>query len=162
MLIQPNNVNPNKELKIDELHKVRYNDIKETSILKRNDIIIKTKATCPIALMVESENNQFAVTNHFTIIRITGRDISAKYLTWFLNTKQTQAYLSRMMVGTNVPFLKKTTLMELAIPLPAKNIQERIVKLNELMKREKQLTDQMIELRRRLAEQLSINSINGE
>ncbi len=161
-LIQPNDVAQDKELDIDGLHKVKYNDVKESSILKKNDIIIKTKATNPIALMVEPGNNQFAVTNHFTIIRIIDENISPKYLTWFLNTKQTQEYLSRMMVGTSVPFLKKTTLMDLGIPVPHRKIQERIVMMNELHEDEDQLTRQIVDLKKDLVEQLSINLLKGE
>ena len=161
-LIQPNDVVPGKKLNIDGLHKVRYNDIKESSILKKNDIIIKTKAANPIALIVEPGNNQFAVTNHFTIIRITDKNASPKYLTWFLNTKQTQAYLSRMMVGTSVPFLKKTTLMDLNIPVPDRKMQERIVMMNELHEREDQLTLQIIVLKKDLVERISINLLEGE
>ncbi|HHD16681.1 MAG TPA: restriction endonuclease subunit S [Euryarchaeota archaeon] len=161
-LIQPKDVNTEHNLRIDELHKVKRDDIKESSILRPGDVIIKTKAPSPVAFRVDSENGLFAVTDHFMIIRISDSSVNPDYLRWFLNSRRTQIYLKQRMGGTNVPFLRKTTLEELTIPIPTSDLQAKIAALSDLIDKEKELTGKLITLRKSLAEQLSYDTLGGE
>jgi restriction endonuclease S subunit len=158
-LIQPSNIDPVNGVIDEQLHMVRNIDVKESAILKKNDIIIKTKTNKPIAVMIYSSDNQFAVTNHFIIIRITDDSILPEYLTWFLNTRKTQEYFSRLIVGTNVPFLKKTALSDLEVPIPPKEKQERIAMLDRLRIKEEMLEKQILNLKKNLIEKIFINQL---
>ena len=161
-LIQPQNVTPVKRVVLDELHKVRESDVKRSSIVGPGDVIIKTKTSVPLSFMIMDPNAKYAVTDHFMIIRINDNSVDPKYLNWYLNSNRTRSYLQRMMSGTSVPFLRKTTLMDMDIPVPDLKIQMRIFELDDLLIRETDLTHKVLELKKELSEQISYKSIKGE
>ena len=140
---------------------VKTVDVKKLSIINPGDVVIKTKTANPFSFIIKDSNEKFAVTYDFMIIRINDRSINPRYLNWYLNSKRGRSNLIKMMSGTNVPFMSKKTLMNIDIPVPDRKTQKRIVGLNGLLRKETDLTMEILELKKELAEQLSYNAMKG-
>jgi len=86
-----------------------------------------------------------------------------EYLAWFLNRKATRDELLKVSgSGVSMPVVRRKVLESLEIPLPSLETQQRIVDLNQLLVREKNLMKELTEKRGALAHAVCENLIKGE
>ncbi len=160
-LIQPSDVDQASDIEFHKLHRVRFSDIKTSAIIGPDDVIVKSKSSRPIFFKVNFPKGSYAVTDQFLIINIDKNIIDPDYLLWYFKTRKIQRYLKNRMGGTSVPFLKKTTIENMEIPVPSLKNQERIIMLDKLIKEEQRLSEDIIDHKKKIIEKVSLNIIQG-
>ena len=146
-----------------ELHSdLKLNNKTQKHLLKPDDIIFAAKGTKNFAAWYEGKNPLVVASTSFFIIRLgnSGRNkILPPYLVWFLNHPSTQKYLKGFAKGTNIVSIAKTVLEKLEIPVPEIQTQEAVIKINDLRNRERELKENIEELREKLIQQQILNGI---
>jgi restriction endonuclease S subunit len=66
----------------------------------------------------------------------TSEKVNPKYLAWFINLPQTQVLIRSKAQATSISLVTKANFEELKIELPALSIQNKIVELDDLQKKE--------------------------
>lgn len=74
-------------------------------------------------------------------------EVLSPYLAWVLNQSTTQGAINAMTRGTRVPFLSKSNLGDLHIPLPARQTQGQIVEVAQLQQRAAHIAAELQNLR---------------
>lgn len=83
--------------------------------------------------------------------------VDPDYLVWFLNHPATALLFDRVAgVGARMPVIRKSDLADIAMPLPARPAQRKIVELHGLMAREAQLLEQLREKRKTFMDSLTM------
>jgi len=82
------------------------------------------------------------------IIRPRSDVVRPDFLLWFLNQSRTQARLRDGARESTVPFLAKADVEDFSVPLPTLEVQERVIAVERLRRREQDLADQLDRLRR--------------
>ena len=95
----------------------------------------------------------------FFVIKLTDVRILPQYLTWFLNSYETQTLLKGQAIGTSIPSISKQVLENLEISVPNIAMQEAILQITKLRNREKALKQQIEMLREKQIQQQIINAI---
>lgn len=85
--------------------------------------------------------------------------ILPQYLTWFLNSYETQTLLKGQAIGTSIPSISKQVLENLEISVPNIETQKAILQITKLRNREKELKQQIEMLREKQIQQQIINAI---
>ena len=160
-LIQPSDVDEGKKVDSSKLHRVRRGDIKDHSLIGGDDVIIRSKTSNPISFIISDTEKDYAVTNHFMIIRLRDESILPEYLVWFLNSPSALSFFSEMMVGTTVSFLKKKDLISLEVPVPPLNVQKRIIKIDKLIRKEESLMYELINTKKSLVHKVLKDKARG-
>lgn len=134
----------------------------EPYAIHKGDILFQARGTEHFSYYIEDEMNNTLASNSFYIIRLMGKDISPKFLCWYLNQKPAQFYFQSQASITAISFISKNVLEQLELEVPPLNTQQTIVRAYELWEREQWLSRKLTETRARLIEALSMNAIQGK
>jgi restriction endonuclease S subunit len=111
--------------------------IPEQHLLNAGDVLFAAKGTKNFATVYE-ENNPIAVAStSFLVLSLTTDVIKPKFLAWWLNSSEVHGFLKGIAKGTSIPSITKAQLEQLEIPIFPFDVQETLVRLAELRKKEK-------------------------
>lgn len=147
-----------------ELAETLYPDLDADSkiqnhILKKGDVLFAAKGTKNFAAWYENEVTPAVASTSFFVIRLHDTNVLPGYLTWFLNHPNTQTILKGQAKGSSIASISKVVLSELEIPIPNIEKQEFILKIFKLRNKEKNLKQQIENLREKEIQHLLINAI---
>ena len=109
-------------------------------ILQKQDVLYLSKLDfCAFRLPASLPENTVP-TAHFYILRPQIKYIDPDYLCWALNQDfLVKSYIQKHLSGSVLPFVTKTALSNLNIPLPIVSVQKKIVTLLKLRAKEQSL-----------------------
>lgn len=120
----------------------------ERHLLQQGDIVMRSRGRSTGAVLVRDLGSPAVAAA--PLVRIRPKSVHPGYLYWFLNSPATQQALSAMAVGTSVQMIRAESLRDLPVPLPSMERQREIAATAELWAREKQLREEITELRGQL------------
>lgn len=115
------------------------------------DVLFLAKGAKRVAAVVRNPRPRALAVSTFYILRV--RDdavVLPEYLAWFLNVAAREEIAARELRGTTIVFVPKEVFAALEVELPSNGTQRRIVALDELMRREKRLTAELLGKRTQL------------
>ncbi|ELR72587.1 hypothetical protein C900_00966 [Fulvivirga imtechensis AK7] len=142
------------------LTRVDSTSISSKHHLQKGDVLFISKGANNFALVYDLNFPRAVAASAFFVLRPDPAKILPGYLAWYLNQKPVQQYLVDNRAGTYIPNVNKTALLGIEIRLPEKNIQEKIVKVDILRKREYLLIHRLLEKREQLISNKLLNIIN--
>lgn len=127
-------------------------------LLKKGDILFAAKGTKNFAACYENEEMPAVASTSFFVIKLNDKNVLPGYLTWFLNHPNTQTLLKGYARGTSIASISKAVLNELEIPIPSIQKQELILRIFKLRNKERNLKQQIENLREIEIQNLLINA----
>lgn len=140
--------------------KVLSSSIPEKYNLQKGDVLFISKGYNNFALVYDLDLQKAVASSAFFVLRPDRSKVVPEYLAWYLNQKPIQQYIKDNRAGTYIPNVNKTTLESIQMRLPEKKLQEKIVKIDFLRKREYLLTNQLLSKRELLVSYKLLNAIN--
>lgn len=117
-------------------------------LLEDGDVMVVLKGPRFFAATYREELVPAMASSAFaTLKRINQKKVLPEYVAWFINHPRTQTWLSGKAMGTSMPSLSLKTLGELQIQLPPLEIQQSIVNIDRLRRRERQITSELSHLK---------------
>lgn len=141
---------PSEDIDWSKLVRVRLDEVKDGSFARRGDVLLKSKGVSHLATCVAEPLEDTVVSAQLVIIRVEADNILPEYLAWYINQIPAQQYIEKHSVGTNIRHLSINKIADLPINVPSLKVQETIVALCKLHKREKQIVEQIQGLREKL------------
>ena len=146
-----------KTIFIKNLIKINVARASGDQILQKYDLIFLSKGAKPFAHVISDIPPNTIPANYFFKLNILS-DINSEYIAWFLNKEESKLYFSRYSGTTaHMPVIRKDILMNIKIPIPPINIQNKIVKINNMITQEQNLLNDLAIQRRRLGQALCNN-----
>ncbi len=118
----------------------------------KDDVLFLSRGDRCGAVLIEEEPRNTIVPGYFYIVRANLKEVHPRYLVWYINLASTQALLSQMSKGSNIPFVSKAEFEALLIPLPPPAVQGKIIELHALMDEEQNLLKRLAQKRQSLLE----------
>ena len=150
-------------LNFSELNKTKIslNLKSEKLLLNSNDILLSAKGR-QFSYLYDQKIGKAIASSSFYIIKLSATErILPEFLSWYLNTNYSQNYFKKMQMGTSITSISKTIIMELPVIVPDMNIQYKIVELNKLLGKEKEITIKVSDLKYNLYQEKMFNLIKG-
>ena len=119
-------------------------------LVRRNDLIFRSRGKTATAVIVNTEINQTIVVAPLLRIRINDQNVLPQYLCWFINQPASQAFLHSRATGTAMVLIGKSVLEDLMIHIPELEIQKQIITLATLLDREEKLIGELAQKRKRM------------
>lgn len=141
------------------LTELPLSEIKRQHLLVEGDVLFAAKGTKNFAVAVAKDWGQAVASTSFFVIRLNTADVFPSYVAWFINHPTQQQKLKAMARGTAIASIGREALVDMEIPIPPRHLQELIVKIEELRKRENSIKKQLEELREQYLQQLLLKSI---
>jgi hypothetical protein len=125
--------------------------------VESGNVLFLSRGQNPWAAVIGELPLTCIVPSSFYILRLARDRILPDYLAWFLNSAATLTALKSIMRGSNIPFISKGDLQELAIPVPTLSVQAQIADLNRLCARERELLNELSHRRKTLIDAVCTN-----
>ena len=138
-VIQMRDLTEDNKLSQRNLITVKMNGLNGRHLVKRNDLIFRSRGQTTTAAIVDTEVGPAIVAAPLLRIRVTSKRVLPEYLCWFVNQASAQAFLHSRATGTAMTVIGKSALDALQVPLPCLETQERIVALADLSNQEQRL-----------------------
>lgn len=128
-------------------------------MLRKGDLLFAGKGTTYLCKEFDSDiqaipsTTLYAIRPHLDII-------TPEYLCWYLNHPNVIATIKTTQVGTGTPMIHKSTLENLEIIVPSKEIQNHIVALANLQQRENKIIKEIAEKKMQITNQILLNILN--
>jgi len=121
--------------------------ISSRTYLKSGDVLVVAKGSNNFAIMYDLDLPKAIASSAFFVLRPDHDKVIPAYLAWYINQPPVQQFLKGNMAGTYVPNINKSTMEAIIIALPSRSIQEKIVEVDRLRKKEQALVNQITEKR---------------
>lgn len=131
--------------------------------IKKNDVLIIARgmrAGAFRAAVYKSDASNVIASSSLHIIRITVPGILPEYVTHYLNSKNGQDLLSKIVTGSYICALPRRLLEQLKMPIPDLRKQKAIVKLYQNMQLQQQILDRRNELKHQILDAIFTNLTN--
>lgn len=129
--------------------------IEDKYLTKEGDIIIRL-ASPFTAICIDDKSENMVVSSQFAKIRLNSYDITPMFLALYLNSSTAKNQILKNASGTSLTSITLKDIKNINIKPYKINLQNKVIKLNELHKREKQLLEKLIKEK----EKLNVNIIN--
>lgn len=150
-----------------ELNAILHPDLKADNLtgkhlLRDGDVLFAAKGGKNFAAVYENHNQPAVASTTFFVIRLSGDTVLPQYLAWLLNNPSSQSFLKRNALGSSMVSISKAVLDELEIVVPSLHIQQCILEITRLGKKEKSILLKMAELRQTQIQKLINDAINKQ
>ena len=132
----------------DALPRANLASLGSTPLLKSGDIVLPARGEHYDAQVLNPKGPLIASSQLF-VLQTSSAHVLQDYLGWYLNQTDARNFILKNRVGSSIPMLNITTLGELPVPVPDLDTQRRIVALQNLWQRERSLTLQLLETRKK-------------
>lgn len=146
MVVQPRDVQPNEDIKLKDLVRVKVDALKDEQRIMRGDVLLTNRGKFESAVFWS--NTAEAVINSHSVLslRVNLGEIIPDYLALYLNSKAGQVALNRIGQTSTVPFIGRANLEELIIPVPSMERQRALIELGKTKWKFDQLSRRKVEL----------------
>lgn len=115
-------------------------DVKDKFIIEDHHVLFSSRLRFNAFSLPKDAPETYVASSSFIIIKPDLKEVLSEYLIWFLNHPETQAVFSMVSQATGrVPYINLKKLGQIEIELPKLNVQEEIVHIKKLRRKEKQL-----------------------
>ena len=138
---------------------LKMENITDKHLLRDGDVLFAAKGAKNFATAYESHNQPAVASTTFFVIRLHDTGMMPHYLAWLLNNPVSQSFLKRNALGSSIASISKTVLEELEITVPSLHIQECILEITRLGKKENALLLKIAGLRQMQIQQQINNAL---
>lgn len=134
--------------------------IGEQHLLKPGDVLFAAKGVKNFAAVYEQRNEPAVASTSFLVLRLNTTQVLPEYLAWFLNSDAILMQLKAQAIGTSIPSISKQVLEAMAVPIPELNIQNTVIQVSKLRKKEAALKESIEALREKQLQYIIHKAIN--
>lgn len=130
--------------------------------VSQGDLLFLSRGHRQYAAVVSEPVRNTIATGYFFILRARTKWVKPNFLAWSINHPEFQEALRPFVRGSHIPLISKTDFQDLSIRLPPLAVQERIVELQHLFDRERELTAAIEQKRGQLLQAVSAKLMTGQ
>ena len=117
-------------------------------VLRPGDILFMARGACNFAVLLGPLPGNVLAAACFFIVRTRAEGVEPAYLCWYLNQDPAQRYFNTHSgQGVHMPVVRRAVLEQIDVPVPDTGIQKKIIALDALRVKERQLLDRLYERR---------------
>lgn len=135
----------------DNLAKIDLQKYQTKAVIEENDIVISSRGSFKAGIIKGNIANIIASSSVY-VLRIKDKNILPEYLAIYLNSVNGQKKIREKMTGSIIKTILRRDLENLKIPIPIKDIQNKIIDLyrnnqaqQKLLTRKKMLINKILE-----------------
>jgi len=132
-------------------------------VLEPDDVLFMARGNRNYSVLIKEIPGQALAAACFFIVRVSSDRVLPYYLCWYLNQAPVDYYLNRHSGrGVHMPVIKRSVLESIDIPIPSLTIQNKIDKIDLLMRKELELIDKLAEKRKKMITAACIQTVRNK
>lgn len=164
LLVQTADLTDSRNVAWDRLSVIapRRRDVGRQELLD-GDVLFLAKGSRRVAVVVRQPPSRCMAVSTIYIIRAREQSVLLpEYLAWFLNVAARDELSARELQGTTMSYVRKESLLDLPLDVPSLARQYAIADLDNLLRRERALTSQLLDSRERLVNTIARRAVAGK
>lgn len=158
--LQVGDLNSDYQIATKKIERVIEVEPKEQYVLNPGDILFANKGEYNFASVVPEDIGDVLASSTFLILKNFSDSVLAEYLVWYINSSQGQKFIDTVRKGNTIPYISKTSFVDMPVVLPSIEKQKIIVEIDGLKKKEFSLRSKILEKRKSLIDKILVNHIN--
>jgi hypothetical protein len=144
LALQLRDIASNGSIACGNLTRMQLNPVPDKYLLCRGDVLFRSRGerTTAAVIDVSFEDPALAVLP-LMILRPNPQLLSGAYLAWTINQEPAQRHFEEEAQGTSLRMVSRATLEKLQIAVPDLETQQRILQVDALAERERELAQQL-------------------
>jgi len=144
LALQLRDILPNGSVASDSLTRIQLDNVPERYMVRTGDVVFRSRGERNTAAVVnESITEPAMVVLPLMILRPNTQLLSGAYLAWAINQEPAQRHFEVAAQGTSLRMVSRTSLEALTIAVPDFQTQQRILLIDALAERERELAQQL-------------------
>lgn len=156
-VIQIGDITPDARLKEAGLTRISLLDIKPSQLLAPGECLFISRGQRKQAVALPPTIAETIATSQFFVLRPV-EWVMPEYLAWYINQRPAQRYIEERSRGSAVTLINLEALKMLEVPVPTLDVQRRIVRIDQLRRREKELLQKIQQKRDVLLDTALVNA----
>jgi len=146
-LIQPKDISDEGELLTKQIIRTEMPSIKSTQWLKNNDVLLVNRGRF-VSTMYHDDvaTNCIASGSILILTPHNNQDLLPEYLALYFNSKMGAQHLLKLTEHSTIPYISRSNLLEMRIPVPPLAKQQTLIKLERTKQRYARLTRHKLKL----------------
>lgn len=157
-IIQVKDFDENNELDAAELYPIAPEREPERYKVSKDDILFLSRGRSNFAAILREALENVIAAGVFYVVRVNKNKVLPEYLAWYINLPSVQVELKNKAQATNIPLIPKAAFEELEIDVPPVAVQEKIVRIAELQRKERELSRRLEEKRVQFVHTICLNA----
>lgn len=141
---------------------VLYKSAIEKNYLQFGEILFNSKGRRFFAYLFTNEYENIIASASFIVLTLKNNVVVPDFLVWFLNHPETLKFFDSKKSTQVMPSISKQELEELEIIIPSIEVQEQIVALDKLKKRQIKIQKELISLEENYINALTYKKLKNE
>lgn len=162
LIVQMKDLLSNNIVSCDNLMRIDMENIKEHHIVKKGDIIFRSRGLITKSAIIMNKVSKTVVAAPLFRIRVVDTCVIPGYLNWYINQPKAQSFLASRTKGTSVKMISKNTIEDVEVFIPSLKKQREIVELAELLEKEKTLLEKLASKKEAYYSQILIKTAEGD
>jgi len=158
-IIQIKDFNKTRQLNTESLYSFKPDRDPERYLVNKGDILFLSRGQRNFAWANPHDLKNTVAANYFFILKPKISEILSEYIAWYLNQPLSQLVFRSQIRGSHIPIITKSDFEMLDIEIPPLNIQESVIKLEDLLSQEKDISVKIIERRKNLIHGICMRKI---
>jgi len=144
LTLQLRDIAPNGSVASGNLTRMQLNPVPDKYLLRRGDVLFRSRGERTTAAVIDvSFEDQALAVLPLMILRPNTKLLSGPYLAWVINQEPAQRHFEEEAQGTSLRMVSRATLEKLQIAVPDLETQQRILQIDALAERERELAQQL-------------------
>lgn len=149
LTIQLRDISPDGLIDPEHLTRVQLEDLADRYLVRPGDVVFRSRGERNTACAIDERLKEPALAVlPLMVLRPKPDLVTPEFLAWAINQAPAQRHFDASARGTNIRMIPRTSLDDLELDVPDIGTQERIVALNALADRERELATEAAETRR--------------
>jgi hypothetical protein len=129
--------------------------------IRPGDVLFLSRGHRVFATALSDPPPETVVPNYFYMVRPKDETVLPGYLAWYINSPRAQNQLKLVHAGSHMPLVSMADFAELKIDVPPLAVQQNIVALADLARRERQLMGELTATKQQLIEFICSRAATG-
>jgi hypothetical protein len=144
LALQLRDVTPSGAIVFNNLTLIHLDPVPEKYLVRTGDVVFRSRGERTTAAVIDASfpGPALAVLP-LMILRPDPQVLSGAYLAWAINQEPAQRHFEESAQGTSLRMVSRSSLEALKIAVPSLETQQRILQLDALAKRERDLAEQL-------------------
>lgn len=145
----------------DRLSRVQLEGLADRYFVRAGDVVFRSRGERNTASALDERLREPAVAVLPLMVLRPKRDVvTSAYLAWAINQHPAQRHFNLAARGTNIRMIPRSSLDDLELDVPDLETQRRIVAVNRLAERERELSQLVAEKRRKMMSLILVERAN--
>jgi hypothetical protein len=161
--LQIGDVRQTKVIDPSTLVPIQWEGKGDPPMLQPGEVVLVAKGDKNYAAIFLDHDHQVVPSSQFLVLSVKNTEkLSPEFLCWLLNYPDIQQKLTEFQVGTKMYSISKKTVQGLQIPLPNREVQEKLLRLESLFEKETRLIHALLRNREVMVHGMSKKLLFGE